>query len=309
MLRMPRLHLLTLSVGLIALVLASGCMHNNQQSSPQGTSKVKMHANWAKDEKKRQPDANKPDAKVAGQNTPNLAGGPEHKIREPHPMTLSDLRKKYRSTFLLSGPSDKRQVALTFDDAPDDNFTPKVLDVLKREGIRATFFVVGNRVEQHPEIVKRMIAEGHIIGNHSYDHPDFSKLTDAQFRDQIRRTDRIIRQYANYTPSFVRPPYGNITENQILWLASQHRKVINWNVDSLDWKNLSAEEVQTNVLAHIGPGSIVLQHAAGGKGEDLTGTIEALPHIIRKLRNDGVTFVTIPEMFGWPESAVAGGNG
>lgn len=290
-------------IGLLLLLLTSGCMqNNNQQSAPQASPKTKVQST---------PETHAHNSHAHHQNavkinavTPNLADGPERNVREPHPLSLSDLSKKYRSTFLLKGNPDKRQVALTFDDAPDANFTIKVLDVLKREGVQATFFVVGNRVEKHPEVVKRMIAEGHVIGNHSYDHPNFLKLTDAQFREQIQRTDRIIRQYTNYTPSFVRPPYGNITENQILWLASHHRKVINWNVDSLDWKSLSAEEVQTNVLAHVEPGSIILQHAAGGVGEDLTGTIEALPHIIRKLRNDGVTFVTLPHLIGWPESAI-----
>ncbi|EHQ59208.1 polysaccharide deacetylase [Paenibacillus dendritiformis C454] len=217
-------------------------------------------------------------------------------MREPHALSLADLRAKYRTTFILNGPGTKREIALSFDDAPDDNFTPKVLDVLKSEGVKATFFVVGNRIEKHPDIMKRIVEEGHILGNHSYNHANLPKLSDAEFREQIIKTDQLIREHTGYIPNIVRPPYGNISENQIKWLASQKKKVINWNVDSLDWKGLDAEEVKTNVLAHVSPGAIILQHSAGGTGQDLSGTVVALPEIIRTLKNDGVKLVTIPEL-------------
>ncbi|MCI1777001.1 MAG: polysaccharide deacetylase family protein [Paenibacillus lautus] len=229
-------------------------------------------------------------------NTPNLLDGSEESVRNMKPMSLADLRAKYKSTFLLDGPSTKREVALTFDDAPDDIFTPQILEVLKREGVRATFFVVGNRVEAHPEIVRRMVEDGHILGNHSYNHANLPKISDEEFRNQITRTDELIQKYTGYRPTFVRPPYGNINEPQIQWLASQHKIIVNWNVDSLDWKGLNSEQVKTNILAHTMPGSIILQHAAGGVGEDLSGTVQALPDIIRSLRNDRMQLVTIPEL-------------
>src|SRR5690606_230382 len=122
-----------------------------------------------------------------------------------------DLRDKYKSTFLLRGSTSKREVALTFDDAPDDYFTPQILDVLKNEGVQATFFVVGNRIEAHPEIVRRMVNEGHVLGNHSYNHANLPKLSDSNFRNQILITDRLIEAITGYKPTFVRPPYGNIS--------------------------------------------------------------------------------------------------
>lgn len=233
--------------------------------------------------------------------TPMLAGGPEEPLREPKPMTLSDLRKKYPSTFVFSGSGDQREVALTFDDAPDDIFTPLVLDALKQEGVKATFFCVGNRIEAHPDVMRRIVAEGHIVGNHSYSHPNLPKLSDEKFRAEIQKTDKLIKQYTGYTPSFVRPPYGNISEEQIKWLASQKRRIVNWNVDSLDWKNLTRDQVTVNVLADVQPGSIILQHSGGGIGQDLTGTVEALPEIVAKLKADGVRFVTVPHMLGIPQ--------
>lgn len=231
---------------------------------------------------------------------PDLAGGQERKVRNPSPMSLADLRKKFHSTFILNAPSAKREVALTFDDAPDANFTPKILDVLKKEGVKATFFVVGNRAQAHPDIVRRMMKEGHVVGNHSYSHANLIKINDMEFRNQITKTDRLIKTYAGYVPHLVRPPYGNISEEQLKWLKSQRKKVVGWNVDSLDWKGLNADQVATNVLAHVYPGSIVLQHSAGGTGEDLTGTVRALPKIIRELKKDGVKLVTVPELLGIP---------
>ena len=269
---------------MLALSLVSGCAANN---GPQ-TQNMQQYG---------VPDQTTPRALTA---TPDLADGPEKDVREPHPMSLADLRSKYRSTFLLNGPAHKREVALTFDDAPDDNFTVKVLDMLKQEGVKATFFVVGNRIEAHPDIVKRMVDEGHAIGNHSYNHANLPKLTDEQFRWQVTRTDELIRNITGYVPVLFRPPYGNVSEEQIKWLASQRKKIVNWDVDSLDWKNLNADQVAANVLGHIHPGAIVLQHAAGGKGEDLTGTVNALPKIIRKLKADGVKLVTVPELLGLP---------
>lgn len=229
-------------------------------------------------------------------HTPDLAGGSEKNHRIPQPLSLADLRQKYKTNFILSGSPEKREIALTFDDAPDAQFTPKILDTLKKENVKATFFIVGNRAEKHPDMVRRILQEGHAIGNHSYNHANFNKLSDAAFREQILRTDQILEQFMGYRPSIVRPPYGNVTENQIKWLISQGKKIINWNVDSLDWKGLNAEQVSTNILSAIQPGSIVLQHAGGGKGEDLTGTVEAIPEIVKKLRADGVKFVTIPEL-------------
>jgi peptidoglycan/xylan/chitin deacetylase (PgdA/CDA1 family) len=228
--------------------------------------------------------------------TPDLQGGQERNVRAPHPMSLADLHAKYPSTFILNGSSAQREVALTFDDAPDAVFTPQVLDALRKAGVKATFFVIGNRAEAHPDIMKRMVREGHAVGNHSYSHANLPKLSDRTFREEVSRTDKILRGFTGSTPTLIRPPYGNTNETQINWLHSQHKKIVGWNVDSLDWKGLSVKQVSTNVLAHVKPGSIILQHAAGGTGEDLSGTVKAIPEIVAKLKQDGVRFVTVPDL-------------
>lgn len=237
---------------------------------------------------------------VNTESTTNLAGGKESQTRSPKPLTLAELRAKYRSTFLLQGPSSPQRVALTFDDAPDDHFTPLVLDVLKKYDVKATFFVVGNRAEEHPEMIHRMVNEGHTLGNHSYSHPNLSKMSDASFRHEVMKTNQIITNLTGKMMCLMRPPYGNISEDQIKWLASQHIKIINWNVDSLDWKGLSADQVKSNIMSNLTSGSIVLQHAAGGVGEDLTGTVEALPQIITELRAKHIDMVTVSELLHQP---------
>lgn len=214
--------------------------------------------------------------------------------------SLAELRKKYPETFIIQGPSQAKNVALTFDDVPDTRYTPKVLDILKQHRIRATFFVVGYRAVQHPDLVQRMVREGHVIGNHSFNHAYFPKLSLAAYAGQILKTQAILNRIAGYRPRVMRPPYGAINEEQLLWARKNGFIVVNWNVDSLDWKNLKAKEVEANVLSHVRPGSIILQHAGGGKGEDLTGTIQALPKIIRHLREKGYHFVTVPELVGVP---------
>ncbi len=217
------------------------------------------------------------------------------------PLSLSQLMKKYPDTFRTSGPRVKK-IALTFDDVPDPRFTGKVLDVLKEHHVKATFFAVGERAKKHPGLVKRMHQEGHAIGNHSYNHAQLNKLSLHKFKDQIERTNQVIKSITGIEPRLIRPPYGEINEEQLQWARKNGFKVVNWNVDSLDWKGLGKDEVMSNILSTVGPGSIVLQHAGGGVGSDLTGTIEALPGIIKELRSKGYTFVTLPEMLGLPES-------
>jgi peptidoglycan/xylan/chitin deacetylase (PgdA/CDA1 family) len=233
---------------------------------------------------------------------PPLEAGKENKERVNKPLTLADLHQKYRSTFLFNGPQSLRQVALTFDDVPDTTFTVQILDVLKRYGVKATFFVIGNRAEAHPEIVTRIMVDGHVIGNHSYSHPNLSKTDDLKFRDEVLHTEHILEGITGHKTKLFRPPYGNITEPQILWLASQQYHIINWNVDSLDWKGLNAEQVTANVLGHVIPGAVILQHGAGGEGEDLTGTVQALPVIIENLLASHIQLVTVPQLFNISES-------
>lgn len=237
---------------------------------------------------------------------PTVIAGPEHNnstdtttpeaaSASTEPMTLAELRRKYSETFKFRGPEVK-QVALTFDDVPDPRFTPRVLDELKKQGVKATFFIVGSRAKKHPDLVRRIHREGHVIGNHSFSHPLFKNRSVAQFQSEIQRTERIIQSIVGYKPKLIRPPYGEINEGQVKWAKQNGYKIINWNVDSLDWKGIDKDKVKKNVLSAVVPGSIVLQHAGGGLGSTLNGSIEAIPEIIQTLRKRGYHFVSLTEL-------------
>lgn len=224
-----------------------------------------------------------------------LAGGTERMTRPPEDIEIS---RVYPGLVFRFGPSNKRQVALTFDDAPDNNFTPQILDVLKQQGVPATFFLVGSRVAQFPDVVKRMVQEGHAVGNHTYSHASLTKLTAQQQTAELARTDDIIEQVAGVRPRLFRPPYGSESAAVLQNIFKQGYRVILWDVDSLDWKSLPAGQVIDNDLNHAHNGAIFLHHAAGGRGEDLSGSIQALPTIITRLRDKGYQFVTVPTLLG-----------
>ncbi|WP_246066897.1 polysaccharide deacetylase family protein [Paenibacillus koleovorans] len=216
-------------------------------------------------------------------------------------LTLAQLRAKYADIFKVNGPaqspiSHKKQVALTFDDGPDMTYTPQVLDVLKANHVKATFFLTGVRAEANPSVVKRIAGEGHAIGNHSYNHPLFTKLSLSEYQHQIDRTSTILKSQIGYMPRLIRPPYGEISEDQLIWTKSQQYLIVNWNVDSEDWKSPAADKITAMILNHTRAGSIVLQHSAGGEKQDLSGTVAALRAVIQQLKKDGYEFVTVPQL-------------
>lgn len=211
-------------------------------------------------------------------------------------LTLSQLVVKYPDTFKLRGSAQEKKVALTFDDGPDTRFTPKVLDALKASQVKATFFVLGVQANAHPDIIRRIVKEGHVIGNHSYSHANLPKLTADKFQSQIISTESVLQGLIGYAPKLIRPPYGAINEEQVRWIADHHYLIVNWNVDSLDWKSLNSDQVLNNIMQQTKPGSIILQHSGGADSQDLSGTVQAIVPLISKLKAAGYTFVTVPEL-------------
>ncbi|UOF91329.1 polysaccharide deacetylase family protein [Fodinisporobacter ferrooxydans] len=233
------------------------------------------------------------------QKTPDLKGGAETAREEPHAKHV-DLSAMFPKDLFLHGPENVKHVSLTFDDAPDDTFTPRVLDVLKQVNVKGTFFVIGERAAAHPDIMKRIVEEGHVIGNHTWNHPNLTKITKQEQAYQLDHTENVIDQITGVRTALFRPPYGALNPEVIEVLIKRKYKIIYWNVDSLDWMGLTGPQVTANILAHTRAGSIILQHAAGGKGEDLSGTIAAIPYFVQTLRSEGFTFVTIPQLLNIP---------
>ena len=186
---------------------------------------------------------------------------------------------------------DGPYIAMTFDDGPSETLTPKLLDLLAAHHIKATFFVIGENVAEHSEIVTRAAREGHEIGNHSWSHPNFGKMSDDSVRSQLRRTDDAIRSATGSRPTLMRPPYGSITPREKHWIHDEFGyRVILWDVDPLDWKRPGPPVVRNRILKETQPGSIVLSH------DIHPGTIEAMPSTLDALEAKGFKFVTVSEL-------------
>ena len=229
----------------------------------------------------------------------DLAGGPEKEVRGFPKREMVDLITMYPELFIASGDSEEKKVALTFDDGPDDIFTPQILDVLKEKNVKATFFVIGKRAEGYPKVMRRIVDESHLVGNHTWSHPNIMKISLEDAKQEVLKTEKLLKSYCDDSADRIkifRSPYGSIDPERVEFISNIGYKIIAWNVDSLDWKGLSAEEVKTNVLENVTEGSIILQHSAGGEGEDLSGSVEALPEIIDVLKKEGFEFVTIDEI-------------
>ena len=148
-------------------------------------------------------------------------------------------------------------VALTFDDGPHPEHTPAILDVLARQKVKASFFVLGMLVPGQEATLRRMHHDGHEIGNHSWNHPDLTTLTPEQAEEQIQSTQRVIAAAGVPAPRILRPPYGAVND---MVTASNHLSIVRWNVDPEDWKYQDAPTILAGTLAQARPGAIILMH-------------------------------------------------
>jgi peptidoglycan-N-acetylglucosamine deacetylase len=186
---------------------------------------------------------------------------------------------------------DGPYIAMTFDDGPSATLTPKLLDLLAAHHIKATFFVIGENVAEHPEIIARAAREGHEIANHSWSHPNFGKMSDESVRRQLQQTDDAIKNATGKRPTLLRPPYGSITAREKRWIHDEFGyDIILWDVDPNDWKRPGPAVVRSRILKETQPGSIVLSH------DIHPGTIEAMPSTFDELEAKGFKFVTVSEL-------------
>lgn len=186
-------------------------------------------------------------------------------------------------------------VAMTFDDGPHPKNTPYLLDMLKERNIKATFYLIGNRVVTWPKIVQRISEEGHEIGNHTWSHPFLTKLSDKSVLREVDRTTNAIWQVTGRPPVTFRPPYGAFSRRQRTWLHGARKfPTILWSVDPADWRRPGASVVASRILKHSHQGAIILSH------DIHRGTIQAMPKTLDGLTKRGMTFVTVSQILGWP---------
>jgi peptidoglycan/xylan/chitin deacetylase (PgdA/CDA1 family) len=179
--------------------------------------------------------------------------------------------------------------AITFDDGPGKH-TARLLDLLKARGIHATFFVLGENVAKEPDLVRRMAAEGHEVDNHSFDHPKLRSLAPERQREEIGRTEQLLKNLG-ITPKFFRPPYGSYNAETMRDAAQDNLVLALWSVDSLDWKYRTIKDIEARILPK-GPAmarGIFLFHDIHAT------TVDAMPDILDKLAQRGCTFVTLSQ--------------
>lgn len=202
---------------------------------------------------------------------------------------------KYQAkTIYKVEPSNKEKViALTIDDGPWPKTTAEMLDILKQNHVKATFFWVGSALQENPEIAKRVVAEGHAIGNHTWHHW-YRKMDEATAKSEIEKTNELIYKTTGVKTSFFRPPGGYLNNGLAAYAKSQKNSVVMWSVTSADTDPRAKYQVFVkNVIRDAKPGAIVLMHDGGG---NRYRTVKALPEIISGLKQQGYRFVTVPEL-------------
>lgn len=221
-----------------------------------------------------------------------------NKLNKPYKTML--LQKKNKKKKTKKNITNNKLIALTFDDGPIDNVTPKILQLLKDEDIKATFFMIGTNVEKYPKIARKVAADGHEIANHSYSHANLNKLNKTNMKQQLIHSQKIIEQITNYKPKLFRPPYGEYNETVINLAEESKQEIIMWSVDSYDWKAKNKNTILDNTLKDLKPGSIILMH------DIHEVTAESLPSLIKKLKSDNYEFVTVSELIKTIDTAPNG---
>ncbi|OBQ40453.1 MAG: polysaccharide deacetylase [Aphanizomenon flos-aquae WA102] len=189
-------------------------------------------------------------------------------------------------------PPEKKVIALTFDDGPWPNTTAKVLDILKKNRIKSTFFVVGQNVKNYPDLTKQIVADGHIIANHTWHHW-YHQMNAQAAAYEVANTTDIIYQTTGVRTSLFRPPGGIMNNGVAAYAKNNKYAVIMWSADSMDYSRPAVPRLMNNIFREAKPGGIVLMHDGGG---DRSHTVKALPEIISRFRKQGYEFVTVPEL-------------
>jgi peptidoglycan/xylan/chitin deacetylase (PgdA/CDA1 family) len=192
--------------------------------------------------------------------------------------------------------SQHKAIALTFDDGPWPTTTKQILEILKKNNIKATFFWVGRYLQAYPDIGKQVAAAGHAIGNHTWNHQYIKYNEDGAARE-IDRTSSLIEELTGIQTSIFRPPGGILNNGLAAYAQKKNYAVVMWSADSFDWRTLT-ESLMDNVMRQAKSGGIVLMHDGGG---NRARTVKALPDIIARLRKEGYIFVTVPELLQMQE--------
>lgn len=210
--------------------------------------------------------------------------------RETHAKAEEIVRRGVPFNRIIRGNPTLREIALTFDDGPHPMFTPRLLDLLRDLNIRATFFVVGEMVDQAPYLLVQMALDGHEIGNHTYHHMNLTKLSPDLVENEIRLANDSIRNACGIPPVYFRPPGGQYNEETIRVAAKLNMTTVLWTDDPADYVSPGQAVIEQRLLGHIRNGAVILLH------DGIEQTAAILPDLIARLRRQGYRFVTLSEM-------------
>ncbi|QKG84429.1 polysaccharide deacetylase family protein [Kroppenstedtia pulmonis] len=292
----------------LAVLLSVGCTTEGQEVKPDAEPALKKAETKSPEEKKtndQDPASNSlKQSDVDNNDSKKNKSEAEEKPSEEQQSNQSDDKKKEQEleelkeqTVVYRGPRHTKQVALTFDDGPDQEYTKKILNILREEKVPATFFVVGNMARNNPEMLKRIDEEGHVLANHSWNHPYLPRLSDKKLDQELMKTNRMVKKVTGKEMQLVRPPYG-AAEGIEKKIRDKGFTIVNWDVDTKDWtSSRTSSQIQQVIKSQAVPGSIILMHSAGGNREQ---TVQALPHIISHFRNQGYDLVTVDQLLAIP---------
>jgi peptidoglycan/xylan/chitin deacetylase (PgdA/CDA1 family) len=197
-------------------------------------------------------------------------------------------------------PTKQKKVALTFDDGPSPQWTPKILDELNKAGIKATFFLVGSHVQKYPEVARRIVKEGHTIGNHGYAHSVLFYYTPAEIEEEIKYSEQVIKDITGYTTKFFRPPKAWLRKTIKQKIKSMGYAIILWSLNSKDWVSFNHKNIVRYIARKVKNGDILLFHDSGNvfskEGGVRTQTVKSITLLARTLKQMGYKFVSIEEL-------------
>lgn len=206
--------------------------------------------------------------------------------------TITPVQSGLYQNVIVNGDTTKKNIALTFDDAPDENNTYKLLDILDSHGVKAAFFMIGATMnDSNISVVQRTNDAGHLVLNHSFNHPRLSDLNESAITNQLNRAAERIETFTGHYPLLYRPPYGSINPLVVDCANAQGSTTLLWSLDSLDWTLKDPDAVVENVLSNIRNGDIILMHRN-------MISVASLAKVIDKLTENGYTFLRLDELLG-----------
>jgi peptidoglycan-N-acetylglucosamine deacetylase len=216
----------------------------------------------------------------------------EQACREVGPRVAQLLAPHHHRGLVYGGTAARKEVALTFDDGPHPEYTPKLLALLKQYDVKATFFVVGKMAERHPELVRAEVAAGHELGNHTYHHVNLTRLSAEEVAEELQACDDVLHKITGEHYTLFRPPGGDLRREVLAVADAMGYRTVLWTANSGDYRNAGGTVEKRRVYRRLERGGIILMH------DGAQDTLKVLPEMIARLRAEGYRFVTVRELIG-----------